>query len=88
MGISKHRTRLEFIHDGNSFKMVDEWKSGVAIYINNIEISRDKSLFAIPFISIIRMRGKFINKQGETVKVLVETRMYLLHQHQQYILMG
>lgn len=73
MGISKHRILIEFTHGDYSFKMVDEWSSGVALYINGIEIARNKRLFAIPFISINRIKGKFLDDSGRTVKVLVET---------------
>ena len=71
--MSKHKLIVEYIEKDIHLKYVDEWNLGSAVYINNIEIARNNQMFAIPFFSVINLRGKFINKYGNTVDVRVST---------------
>jgi hypothetical protein len=73
MAISDPKVILEFSKDGDYLKYVDEWSSGLAIYVNGKEIGRSRQFFSIPFISVLNIRGSFINQQGENVNVRVST---------------
>ncbi|MGL5751512.1 MAG: hypothetical protein ACRCXT_13345 [Paraclostridium sp.] len=71
MGLTSHRTIVEFNYEGHNFKMIDEFNKGIATYIDGMEIGRDKRFLSIPFVPIRREYG-FRNKTGRLINVLIE----------------
>lgn len=72
MGITTHKTLIEFDYEGNNFKMIDEFNKGIGIYIDGKEIGRDKQFFAIPFISQCIRYYSFTNKKGDKVNIMTK----------------
>lgn len=72
MGLGTPKVLVDFNYNGNNFKMIDEWSSGIGVYVDNKEIGRDKQFFAIPFISQCKKKYSFVNKHGQMVNVMTQ----------------